>query len=66
MAIRVYTLLFAPHLRNLSKGSTSAASLWRIGTHSFRATGITEYLRNGGELEIARQMAKGGPDGPRP
>ena len=29
----------------------------RIGNHSFRATGITEYLRNGGKLEIARQMA---------
>lgn len=29
----------------------------RIGCHSFRATGITEYLRNGGKLEVARQMA---------
>jgi site-specific recombinase XerD len=29
----------------------------RIGCHSFRATGITEYLRNGGQLEIAQQMA---------
>jgi len=29
----------------------------RIGNHSFRATGITEYLRNGGKLEIAQQMA---------
>ncbi|MCA3229394.1 MAG: tyrosine-type recombinase/integrase [Burkholderiales bacterium] len=29
----------------------------RIGCHSFRATGITEYLRNGGKLEIAQQMA---------
>ena len=28
-----------------------------IGKHSFRATGITEYLRNGGKLEIAQQMA---------
>lgn len=25
--------------------------------HSFRATGITEYLRNGGKLEVAQQMA---------
>ena len=23
----------------------------------FRATGITEYLRNGGKLEVAQQMA---------
>jgi site-specific recombinase XerD len=28
-----------------------------IGCHSFRATGITEYLRNGGKLEIAQAMA---------
>ena len=28
-----------------------------IGCHSFRATGITEYLKNGGRLEIAHQMA---------
>lgn len=28
-----------------------------VGCHSFRATGITEYLRNGGKLEIAQQMA---------
>ena len=30
----------------------------KIGCHTFRATGITEYLRNGGKLEIAQQMAK--------
>ncbi len=35
-----------------------AAGIWtRIGNHSFRATGITEYLKNGGKLEIAQQMA---------
>lgn len=28
-----------------------------IGCNSFRATGITEYLRNGGKLVIAQQMA---------
>ena len=28
-----------------------------IGCHTFRATGITEYPRNGGKLEIAQQMA---------
>ncbi len=28
-----------------------------IGCHTFRATGITAYLRNGGRLEIAQQMA---------
>jgi site-specific recombinase XerD len=29
----------------------------RVGNHSFRATGITQYLRNGGRREIAQQMA---------
>lgn len=28
-----------------------------IGCHSFRATGITIYLANGGTLEKAQQMA---------
>ena len=36
----------------------AAAEVWtKIGCHSFRATGITEYLRNGGKLEVAQQMA---------
>lgn len=35
-----------------------AAGIWtRIGNHSFRATGITEYLKNGGKLEVAQHMA---------
>jgi integrase len=29
----------------------------RIGCHTFRATGITNYLENGGSLENAQQMA---------
>jgi integrase/recombinase XerD len=28
-----------------------------ICNHSFRATGITEYLRNDGKVEVAQQMA---------
>ncbi len=28
-----------------------------IGCHTFRATGITDYLTNGGKLEIAQRMA---------
>jgi integrase len=28
-----------------------------IGCHTFRATGITAYLKNGGRLEMAQQMA---------
>ena len=40
-----------------SRSRTSATVRTRIGCYSFRATGITEYLRNGGKLEIAQQMA---------
>lgn len=29
----------------------------KIECHSFRATGIIEYLRNGGRLKVAQQMA---------
>jgi integrase len=29
----------------------------KVGNHSFRATGITAYLKNGGTLEKAAQMA---------
>ena len=40
-----------------AKVEGDAGILTRIGNHSFRATGITEYLRNGGKLEVAQQMA---------
>ena len=37
---------------------TAAAGIaTRLGNHSFRATGITAYLKNGGTLENAAQMA---------
>jgi len=29
----------------------------RVGCHSFRATGITEYMNAGGSLDIAQRMA---------
>ena len=28
-----------------------------IGCHTFRATGITDYLMNGGRIEVAQLMA---------
>ena len=28
-----------------------------IGCHTFRVTGITDYLSNGGKLEVAQRMA---------
>jgi site-specific recombinase XerD len=43
--------------RMIRRRSAEASIFTKIGNHSFRATGITEYLRNGGKLEIAQQMA---------
>ena len=43
--------------RMVGRRAVAADIRTRIGCHSFRATGITEYLRNGGKLEIAQQMA---------
>ena len=37
---------------------TSAAGIdTKVGNHTFRATGITAYLKNGGTLEKAAAMA---------
>jgi integrase len=36
----------------------------KIGNHSFRATGITAYLKNGGTLEKAASMANHAPPAP--
>jgi integrase len=43
--------------RMIRRRAVDAGILTKIGNHSFRATGITEYLRNGGTLETAQQMA---------
>jgi site-specific recombinase XerD len=43
--------------RMIRRRALGAAIATRIGCHTFRATGITEYLKNGGKLEIAQQMA---------
>ena len=43
--------------RMIARRAFDAKVRTKIGCHSFRATGITEYLRNGGKLEIAQQMA---------
>ena len=40
----------------IARSALAAKVRTKIGCHSFRATG-TEYLRNGGMLEIAQQMA---------
>jgi integrase len=41
----------------VQRRATKAGVKARIGNHSFRATGITAYLKNGGTLEKAASMA---------
>jgi integrase/recombinase XerD len=43
--------------RMIRRRAIAAGIKTGIGCHTFRATGITAYLNNGGKLEIARQMA---------
>jgi site-specific recombinase XerD len=43
--------------RMIRQRATAAGIRTQIGCHTFRATGITAYLKNGGKLEIAQQMA---------
>ncbi|MCB9952170.1 MAG: tyrosine-type recombinase/integrase [Planctomycetaceae bacterium] len=44
-------------LRMIKRRAKQAGISPRICCHTFRATGITEYMRNGGTLEKAQQMA---------
>lgn len=47
-----------PDAYRMIRGRAAAVGIrTKIGNHSFRATGITEYLWNGGKLEGAQQMA---------
>ena len=41
----------------IRRRAASAGIATKVGNHSFRATGITAYLKNGGTLEKAAQMA---------
>jgi integrase/recombinase XerD len=43
--------------RMIRRRANAAGIKTEIGCHTFRATGITAYLKNGGKLEIAQQMA---------
>jgi site-specific recombinase XerD len=43
--------------RMIRKRAAAAGIMAPIGNHSFRATGITAYLANGGALEHAQEMA---------
>ena len=41
----------------IRRRAAAAGIATKVGNHSFRATGITAYLKNGGTLEKAAQMA---------
>jgi len=41
----------------IQRRAKAAGIATKISCHSFRATGITVYLQNGGKLEVAQQMA---------
>jgi site-specific recombinase XerD len=41
----------------IRRRAATAGIMTKVGNHSFRATGITAYLKNGGTLEKAAQMA---------
>ena len=41
----------------IRRRARAAGILTPIGCHTFRATGITAYLENGGTLEHAQQIA---------
>jgi site-specific recombinase XerD len=43
--------------RMIRRRAAAAGIAAPIGNHSFRATGITAYLANGGALEHAQEMA---------
>ena len=43
--------------RKIRRRALAAGIKTEIGCHTFRATGITAYLKNGGKLEIAQRMA---------
>jgi site-specific recombinase XerD len=43
--------------RMIERRSRAAGIKTKIGNHSLRATGITDYLRSGGTLEHAQAMA---------
>jgi integrase len=43
--------------RIIRRRAKAAGIETRIGNHTFRATGITAYLKNSGKLEVAQQIA---------
>src|SRR6202021_2027843 len=51
-------LLAQPDVYRMIRRRPLAAGIkTKVSNHTFRATGITQYLRNGGRRELAQQMA---------
>ena len=44
-------------LKMIKRRARQAGLPGEISAHSFRGTGITEYLRNGGDIEVAARIA---------
>ena len=44
-------------VKRIKRGTRKAGLPAESCAHSFRRTGITEYLRNGGDLEVAARIA---------
>jgi site-specific recombinase XerD len=49
--------VIADRVPSLIAAAASARVATKIGNHTFRASGITAYLANGGALEHAQEMA---------
>jgi integrase len=49
--------LFQQDAHRIRRRAKAAGIETRIGNHTFRATGITAYLKNSGKLEVAQQIA---------
>ncbi|MDQ2842666.1 MAG: tyrosine-type recombinase/integrase [Acidobacteriota bacterium] len=45
------------HTMIRNRAAAAKIKMPRIGCHSLRATGITAYMKNGGRLEVAQQIA---------
>ena len=44
-------------LKLVEKRARTSGILKRVCCHSFRATGVTEYMNSGGTIEIAQRIA---------
>ena len=59
-AARRFLECFTVNIRNRNTRASygRAADIeTRLGCHTFRTTGITDYLTNGGRIELAQRMA---------